>query len=89
MILLGSGQGIELGRWLLRRNDWSGPLVELVAPEHGEPLPDHIAAAIDAFALTNRVNRTAITQKPFEFQYYTSLSSNNNITPSLGFTYRF
>jgi len=46
MILLGSGQGIELGRWLLRRNDWSGPLVELVAPEHGEPLPDHIAAAI-------------------------------------------
>lgn len=50
---------------------------------------NHIAAAIDAFALTNRVNRSAITQKPFEFQYYTSLSSNNNITPSLGFTYRF
>jgi len=48
-----------------------------------------VAAAIEAFTLTNRVNRTAITQKPLELKYYTGLSGNNHITPSLGFTYRF
>lgn len=50
---------------------------------------NHLAAAIDAFALTNRVNRDAITQNKFELQYYTGLSGNKHLTPSLGFTYRF
>lgn len=50
---------------------------------------NHIAAAIDAFVLTKRVNRQAITQTGFQLQYYTGLSSNNNLTPSLGFVYSF
>ncbi len=50
---------------------------------------NHIVAAIDAFTLTNRVNRTAITQSDFQLHYYTGLSSNHNLTPSLGFVYNF
>lgn len=50
---------------------------------------NHIAAAIEAFTRTNRVNRRAITQNSFKLRYYTGLSSNNNLTPSLGFNYRF
>ncbi len=50
---------------------------------------NHIAAAIDAFALAKRVNRLVLTRSNFEFQYYTGLSSNNHLTPSLGFNYRF
>jgi hypothetical protein len=49
---------------------------------------NHIASAIDAVLLTNRVNRTAITQNPLKMYYYTGLR-DNKITPSLGFSYSF
>lgn len=50
---------------------------------------NHIAAAIDAFALAKRVNRQVLTRSNFQLRYYTGLSSNNHLTPSLGFSYRF
>lgn len=50
---------------------------------------NHIAAAIDAARLTTQVNRSSLAQNRFEIQYYTGLSGNNKITPSLGLSYRF
>ncbi len=50
---------------------------------------NHITSAIHAATLTNRVNRSSLAQNKFEFQYYTGLSTNNHITPSLGLSYRF
>lgn len=50
---------------------------------------NHIAAAIDAYALTNRVNRTSLSQNKIQLHYYTALSANNHLTPSLGLNYRF
>ncbi|MBW6513379.1 MAG: hypothetical protein K0B87_01320 [Candidatus Syntrophosphaera sp.] len=49
---------------------------------------NHIASAIDAVLVTNRVNRTAITQSNFKLHYYTDLR-NDRLTPSLGLSYRF
>ena len=50
---------------------------------------NHIAAAIDAARLTRQVNRSSLAQNKLEFQYYTGLSGNNHLTPSLGLSYRF
>ncbi|GEM_PF-217837 len=49
---------------------------------------NHIAAAVDAVLLTQKVNRMAITQSDFRLHYYTDLR-DNQFTPMLGVTYSF
>lgn len=49
---------------------------------------NHIASAVDAVLLTNRINRNAITQNPLQFHYYTDFR-DNQLTPSLGLSYNF
>lgn len=49
---------------------------------------NHIASAIDAVVLTNKTNRSALTQNPLQLHYYTALRESR-ITPSLGLSYNF
>ncbi len=49
---------------------------------------NHLTSAIHAAILTNRVNRTAITQNRFQFNYYAGMR-NNKITPTVNLSYHF
>lgn len=50
---------------------------------------NHIVSAIDAYILTNKVNRTAITKNDkFQMYYYTDVS-NNSLTPTLALRVNF
>ncbi len=49
---------------------------------------NHLTSAVHAAVLTNKVNRTAITQNNFQFRYYTEMR-NNKLTPSVGLSYNF
>lgn len=49
---------------------------------------NHIAAAVDAVLLTNKVNRLAISQSDLKLYYYADLRSDR-FTPSVGLRYSF
>jgi hypothetical protein len=49
---------------------------------------NHLASAVDAIYVTNRVNRTAISQTDFRLQYYTDMR-DSHFTPSLGIIFEF
>jgi len=49
---------------------------------------NHIASAVDAVLLTNRVNKTYMTQSNLQFKYYTALR-DGRVSPSLGLSWSF
>jgi hypothetical protein len=49
---------------------------------------NHLAAAIDAYFVTNKVNRLSLTQNDVDFYYYTDMR-DNRLTPSLGLRVSF
>jgi hypothetical protein len=49
---------------------------------------NHIASAVDAILLTNKVNRGALSQNDLKLYYYTDMRSER-FTPSVGLSYSF
>jgi hypothetical protein len=49
---------------------------------------NHIASAVDAVLLTNKVNRMSLSDSGLKFRYFTDIR-DNNITPSLGVSLQF
>ena len=50
---------------------------------------NHIISAIDAYIMTNQVNRTAITKNDKVKMYYYTDVSNNSLTPTLALRVNF
>lgn len=49
---------------------------------------NHIASAVDAVMLTTKVNRMSLSDSGVKFRYFTELR-DNNITPSIGASWKF
>jgi len=49
---------------------------------------NHLASAVDAVMVTNKVNKTYITQNNLQLKYYTAFR-DGRVSPSLGFSWSF